>query len=114
MTSTIENEKATAADSSSMSLHSQHEVKDTSTSSNSLSDDIEPGISPTPTKAVKHPNVVDWEGPLDPQNPLNWATSKKVTAIALVASITFLSSVSQLALTRLSQHAELADTRIGL
>ena len=37
------------------------------------------------------PNIVDWEGPNDPENPMNWPTSKKVTAIGVISLITLLS-----------------------
>lgn len=39
------------------------------------------------------PNIVDWDGPNDPENPLNWTTTRKVAAIATVSLITFLSYV---------------------
>lgn len=39
----------------------------------------------------KDPNVVDWDGPEDLENPLNWPTSKKLAAIAIVSMITMLS-----------------------
>nr|A0A8F4PNE5.1 RecName: Full=MFS-type transporter atr4; AltName: Full=Atranorin biosynthesis cluster protein 4 [Stereocaulon alpinum]QXF68950.1 atr4 [Stereocaulon alpinum] len=37
------------------------------------------------------PNIVDWDGPNDPSNPLNWPTWKIKTHIFLVSSITFIS-----------------------
>lgn len=45
---------------------------------------------PQPEK-VKDPNVVDFDGPDDPENPMNWSTLKKTAAIALVAVMTLLS-----------------------
>jgi hypothetical protein len=36
------------------------------------------------------PNVVNWDGPDDPENPLNWTPRKKWGNIAIVAAITFL------------------------
>ena len=41
--------------------------------------------------ATKDPNLVDWDGPDDPANPMNWKTSKKIAAIGIVSAITFLS-----------------------
>lgn len=38
-------------------------------------------------------NVVDWDGPKDPLNPLNWTPARKGTMIAIVSFITFLSYV---------------------
>ena len=37
----------------------------------------------------KDDNVVDWDGPQDPQNPQNWRKTKKWTIIILVSAITF-------------------------
>ena len=34
-----------------------------------------------------HP--VGWEGPNDPQNPMNWSPTRKWSTIALVSAITF-------------------------
>ncbi|KAI4209151.1 MAG: hypothetical protein LQ351_007903 [Letrouitia transgressa] len=42
----------------------------------------------------KDPNVVDWDGPEDLENPLNWPTSKKLAAIAIVSMITMLSPLA--------------------
>lgn len=36
------------------------------------------------------PNIVDWDGPDDPENPLNWPARKKWTHIILLATITTL------------------------
>lgn len=33
--------------------------------------------------------VVDWDGDDDPQNPLNWPSSKKTIVIVLISSLTF-------------------------
>jgi hypothetical protein len=40
---------------------------------------------------MKDPNVVDWDGPDDPANPMNWSSRKKVAAIGIVSLITMLS-----------------------
>lgn len=34
-------------------------------------------------------NIVDWDGPQDPQNPQNWSSAKKWTIIILISAITF-------------------------
>lgn len=34
-------------------------------------------------------SVVDWDGPNDPSNPMNWSSSRKWTAIGLVSFNTF-------------------------
>ena len=36
------------------------------------------------------PNIVTWDGPDDPANPINWTEKLKWTNIAIIASITFL------------------------
>lgn len=41
---------------------------------------------PTPLDPI----VVDWDGPEDPENPLNWPLSSKVAAMGVVSAITFL------------------------
>jgi hypothetical protein len=42
-------------------------------------------------KHVGDTNIVNWDGPNDPENPMNWAKSKKVTAVGMASLITFLS-----------------------
>ena len=39
------------------------------------------------------PNIVDWDGPDDPKNPVNWSENLKWANVAVVASITFLTQV---------------------
>ncbi|KAJ5314042.1 uncharacterized protein N7443_000926 [Penicillium atrosanguineum] len=39
---------------------------------------------------ARDPNIVDWDGPDDPENPLNWTAKKKVTATVSIALITLL------------------------
>jgi MFS family permease len=33
--------------------------------------------------------IVDWEGPDDPANPLNWSSSRKTFIIAIISAVTF-------------------------
>lgn len=40
------------------------------------------------------PNIVDWDGPEDPENPINWSEKKKWGNIAVLASITFLTPLA--------------------
>ena len=40
------------------------------------------------------PNIVDWDGPNDPQNPLNWSLALKWSNIAVLSSITFITYVN--------------------
>jgi hypothetical protein len=36
------------------------------------------------------PNIVSWDGPDDPTNPMNWSTGRKWGAMAVVSGVTFL------------------------
>lgn len=36
------------------------------------------------------PNIVNWDGPDDPENPLNWTKKQKISATVSIALITFL------------------------
>lgn len=40
--------------------------------------------------ATKDPNLVDWDGPDDPEKPLNWTKKKKWSNLALIATLTLL------------------------
>jgi hypothetical protein len=42
-------------------------------------------------RSTNDQNIVDWDGPDDPENPMNWPTSKKIANIGLVSLITLLS-----------------------
>ncbi|KAJ5247128.1 MFS transporter cpaT [Penicillium chermesinum] len=42
------------------------------------------------SKQPQDPNIVDWDGPDDPENPLNWSKSKKLKATVSIALITLL------------------------
>ncbi|GAM43248.1 hypothetical protein TCE0_047f17904 [Talaromyces pinophilus] len=71
--------------------HTQRENED-------LNRDVERGSSTTEKvnnveeKAVdpRDPNLVDWDGPDDPENPLNWTTGRKAMMTTSIALITFL------------------------
>ena len=39
-------------------------------------------------------DVVDWDGPDDLDNPMNWSTPKKVLIIGLISGISFLMYVA--------------------
>ena len=40
-------------------------------------------------RASNQENIVDWDGPQDPQNPQNWTSTRKWRIIILVSTITF-------------------------
>ena len=52
--------------------------------------DPEKGTKEETTTEVEDPNIVDWDGPDDPENPVNWQSSRKWAIIAILASISFL------------------------
>lgn len=53
--------------------------------------DIEAGsTTATTTDEPQDPDVVDWDGPEDPQNPMNWSSNNKVVAVGLVSAFTFI------------------------
>ena len=58
----------------------------------SSTDDVEKtaaAAEPASVQPVSDPNVIEWDGPNDPHNPLNWSTPRKWIIIALVSLITF-------------------------
>ncbi|KAJ5658213.1 MFS transporter cpaT [Penicillium longicatenatum] len=73
---------------------SQHGNDDNPSSHGDM--DIEKGLAPNATTtelqqdALRDPNIVDWDGPDDPENPLNWTKRKKVNATVSIALITLL------------------------
>jgi hypothetical protein len=42
------------------------------------------------TEEQDDPNIVFWDGPDDPENPMNWPSSRKWAAISMVSVVTFL------------------------
>ena len=43
--------------------------------------------------AEDDPNVVDWDGPDDPANPMNWSKSRKWSVVWLASALTFITYV---------------------
>jgi hypothetical protein len=48
------------------------------------------GDSKNETEERDDPNIVSWDGPDDPENPMNWASGRKWAAISMVSAVTFL------------------------
>lgn len=42
-------------------------------------------------QAPRDPNIVDFDGPNDPENPLNWSAARKTTSIFIVSLTALLS-----------------------
>ena len=55
--------------------------------------DTQETLPATVLSATESSNIVDWDGPDDPESPLNWSPTRKWTTIVLVSSITFNVSV---------------------
>ncbi|EAT78096.1 hypothetical protein SNOG_14556 [Parastagonospora nodorum SN15] len=66
----------------------------------SLEKDLEKGTDAVSTTSATHPeeppnpNIVDFDGPDDTENPMNWRASKKWGMISLVSVITFLTPLA--------------------
>ena len=46
-----------------------------------------------PEEQVNDPNIVSWNGPDDPDNPVNWKSSLKWANVAAISAITFITYV---------------------
>lgn len=55
--------------------------------------DMEKGVAEATSeedKEPRDPNIVDWDGPEDPDNPYNWPAKKKWANIAILSLLTLL------------------------
>jgi hypothetical protein len=52
--------------------------------------DIEQGEKGEIVSDVVAQEKVDWDGPDDPENPMNWTTRKKMQQLVLMAANTFI------------------------
>ncbi|TDL15905.1 MFS polyamine transporter [Rickenella mellea] len=55
-------------------------------------------------KTASGPTIIDWDGPDDPQNPLNWSFKRKWGATAIVSAYTFMTVVSSSIVAPASNH----------
>ncbi|KAL0932494.1 cycloheximide resistance protein [Colletotrichum truncatum] len=67
-------------------------------------------------EAPQDPNIVDFDGPNDPENPLNWSTTRKTTIV--IVSLTALlspigSTISAGAAANIMQHFGTTDEALG-
>lgn len=77
---------------------SNHEVHNVDAKKHSLDEQVDvekraafsDNETPKQGDGPRDPNIVDWDGPDDPENPLNWTAKRKVTATVSIALITFL------------------------
>lgn len=49
---------------------------------------------PSVIQANDDPNIVDWDGPDDPEKAINWPDRKKWTNVAIISSVTFLTPLA--------------------
>lgn len=75
-----ENDKATSSNASDMERHSDLEKG--------------PGTSAEEEEAERDPNIVDWDGPDDPANPINWTATRKWTNIGVISAMTLLTPLA--------------------
>ncbi|KAF2710442.1 MFS general substrate transporter [Pleomassaria siparia CBS 279.74] len=50
--------------------------------------------TPAPAQEEADANIVDWDGPDDPENPMNWPTSKKWRLIFVLALVTLVTPLA--------------------
>ncbi|KAF1997756.1 major facilitator superfamily transporter [Amniculicola lignicola CBS 123094] len=81
-----------------MSLRSSSEVDGPPSASTDARDaeKAQPGTNPLvePTPKEKDADMVDWDGPNDPENPQNWSDKKKWMNVGTLALITFFSPLA--------------------
>ena len=58
------------------------------------SESLSSGEDVEQTAEETDPNIVWWDGPNDPQNPMNWRYTKKWGTVLLVSAITFLTPLA--------------------
>lgn len=80
-------------------IHSPSNDKDVKTAT--VENDLEKGNSPALSftageeeSTERDPNIVDFDGPDDPMNPLNWGFTKKWGMVLLISAITFLTPLA--------------------
>ncbi|PYH98002.1 synaptic vesicle transporter [Aspergillus ellipticus CBS 707.79] len=71
----------------------EHELNSSSNGSTKESQHQSQGQEDLPTSNHEH-ITVDWDGPDDPENPLNWSTFKKTRQLTLMACNTFITPLA--------------------
>jgi multidrug resistance protein len=56
--------------------------------------DLEANTKDQDTVDTKDPNIISWDGPDDPEKPMNWPKTFRWTMITLVSSVTFVAGLS--------------------
>ncbi|KAI4224359.1 MAG: hypothetical protein L6R40_008451 [Gallowayella cf. fulva] len=55
-----------------------------------------PALTDDKQQQLPDPNIVDWDGPDDPEKPTNWSNRRKYAIVAVISSITFLTYIHPL------------------
>lgn len=64
------------------------------TAESAIKSDIEaPPVQPVVSEKEANPDLVDWDGPDDPENPFNWPSYKKWRQLMFMSVNTFLTYV---------------------
>lgn len=82
--------------------------------SNETDSEIEASVDDTDLSKpieLKDPNVVDWDGPDDPANPLNWPASHKNIHVAIVSIFTLTAYVISKIVIALDGNRKLIDAQ---
>ncbi|PNH47869.1 hypothetical protein VD0004_g547 [Verticillium dahliae] len=88
----VDLEKGHSRPSSSQELKPKTEPESDSLHTNEKTLNNEPEQEPehnTASQLVDDPNLVDWDGPDDPENPMNWPDRQKWLNIGLISLLTF-------------------------
>ncbi|GJC91176.1 cycloheximide resistance protein [Colletotrichum higginsianum] len=68
-------------------------------------------------EGLRDPTIVDFDGPNDPEHPLNWSTTRKTTSIVIVSLTALLSpvgsTISAAAAADIMQHFGTSDEMLG-
>ncbi|GKT97052.1 cycloheximide resistance protein [Colletotrichum tofieldiae] len=68
-------------------------------------------------EGLRDPNIVDFDGPNDPEHPLNWSTTRKTTSIVIVSLTALLSpigsTISAAAAADIMQHFGTTNETLG-
>ncbi|EEY21521.1 benomyl/methotrexate resistance protein [Verticillium alfalfae VaMs.102] len=91
-TTDVDLEKGHSRPSSSQELKPKTEPESDSLHTNEKTLNNEPEQEPehnTEPQPVDDPNLVDWDGPDDPENPMNWHDRQKWLNIGLISLLTF-------------------------
>jgi hypothetical protein len=91
MDATKETTGTTSRQSTDSNHRSDADVSHQDIEKQSVPENQDDSVASIDEKPIGNTNIVNWDGPNDPENPMNWKTSKKVTAVGMASLITFLS-----------------------